>query len=248
MITIGWLVFYEIVKFMGKTVAIVQSNYIPWKGYFDLINMVDEFILYDEVQYTRRDWRNRNQIKTQIGQCWMTIPVSVKGKYLQKINETEISTQDWTHKHCSMLSHNYSKAIYFQEFWPFFESVYSKCFKEICLSKVNFYFITAICELLQITTKISWSTDYPRQLYNDKTERLVDLCKQSGATRYVSGPLARNYMDVGLFDEANIELDYIDYSGYQKYPQLFDGFIHNVTVLDLIFNMGKNATKYMKSF
>ena len=233
---------------MNKTVAIVQSNYIPWKGYFDLINMVDEFILYDEVQYTRRDWRNRNQIKTTNGIKWVTIPVEVKGRYLQKINETKVATKNWTKQHCSMLTCNYSNAPHFRDSWSIFGNIYSRCIQENYLSQINFYFITAICNFLEIKTKISWSTDYSLPFFDNKTERLVNLCKVTKATHYLSGPLASNYLETNLFAAANITLGYIDYSNYPEYPQLFGSFSHNVTILDLIFNTGKDAPKYMKSF
>ncbi len=100
----------------SKTVAIVQSNYIPWRGYFDLINSADEFILYDDAQYTIRDWRNRNLIKTADGPRWLTIPVKVKGKYLQKIKETVISDPSWGLQHWASLTHSYSKAAFFSEY------------------------------------------------------------------------------------------------------------------------------------
>src|ERR1700754_2429408 len=99
----------------AKRVAIVQSNYIPWKGYFDLIAAVDEFILYDDMQYTRRDWRNRNQIKTPLGVQWMTVPVQVKGKYYQKIKDTEIDGIDWAEAHWRLLAQNYRRAAHFNE-------------------------------------------------------------------------------------------------------------------------------------
>ena len=100
----------------SKRVAIVQSNYIPWKGYFDLINSVDEFVLFDDMQYTRRDWRNRNKIKTPQGLKWLSIPVKVKGKYYQKINETKIEKRDWANKHWKTISMNYRDSPHFKKF------------------------------------------------------------------------------------------------------------------------------------
>src|SRR5262245_25332489 len=119
---------------LPKAVAIVQSNYIPWKGYFDLINLVDEFILYDDVQYTRRDWRNRNKIKTANGPQWLTIPVEVKGKYSQKIKDTMITDPDWAHKHWRSIAHSYSKARCFRQYSEFFEDLYFGS-TELSLSK-----------------------------------------------------------------------------------------------------------------
>ena len=230
---------------MSKKVAIVQSNYIPWKGYFDLINSVDEFILYDDMQYTRRDWRNRNRIKTKDGSKWITIPVQVKGKYYQKIIETEIDVPDWSHTHWQLIRQNYLKAKYFDEYQEIFEELYMSC-QYSWLSKINYHFIIGICRILGITTQITWSMNY--KLVEGKTERLVDLCKQAGAIEYISGATAKNYIDENLFLREGIKIIYIDYSNYPEYNQLFPPFDHAVSIIDLIFNEGRNATKFMKSF
>lgn len=230
---------------MGKKVAIVQSNYIPWKGYFDLINFADEFILYDDVQYTKRDWRNRNKIKTPDGLMWLTIPVEVKGKYFQKINETVISDPRWYQKHWKAIVHNYSNAQYFSEYREIFEDLYLSS-NERYLSQVNYRFLSVICKFLGIDTKLLWSTDY--NLAGGKTERLVSLCKQAKATEYLSGPAAKDYVDEELFRNEGMVLRYMDYSGYPEYNQLFPPFKHQVSIIDLIFNEGPDATKYMKSF
>lgn len=228
-----------------KTVAIVQSNYIPWKGYFDLINLVDEFILFDDMQYTRRDWRNRNLIKTPKGLEWLTIPVDVKGKYYQKIKDTKISDLGWAKTHWATVVHNYSKAQHFREYRDFLEDLYLDC-KEEFLSRINFRFIEAICRVLKIKTHLSWSMDY--KLVEGQTERLVGLCKAAGATHYLSGPSARGYMEEQLFAQEGIAVSYIDYSGYPEYHQLHGSFEHGVTILDLILNQGPEATRFMKSF
>jgi len=230
---------------MGKKLAVVQSNYVPWKGYFDLMNLVDEFILFDDMQYTRRDWRNRNKIKTPNGPMWLTIPVQVKGKYLQKIKETVISDRDWNRKHWKTIVHHYSRAKYFQECKEFFEELYLGS-TQTYLSQINYRFLTAICQLLGIDTKLSWSMDY--RLVEGKTERLVDLCRQAGATEYVSGPTAKGYIDEEPFEDAGIAVHYMDYSGYPEYDQLYPPFEHHVSIVDLIFNAGPDAPKYMKSF
>jgi len=233
---------------MGKTkkVAILQSNYIPWKGYFDLINMVDEFILYDDMQYTRRDWRNRNIIKTANGPLWLTIPVDVKGKYFQLIKDTKIQDSSWAAKHWKSLSHNYAKARFFGKYREVFEELYRECEGEEFLCRVNYRFLTAICGVLGIKTKITWSMDY--ELAEGKTERLVALCRDAGAAHYISGPAAKDYIEDDLFSHAGIALSYIDYSGYPEYRQLFGEFTHKVSVIDLIFNEGPGAVKFMLSF
>jgi WbqC-like protein family len=230
---------------MSKTIAVVQSNYIPWRGYFDLINSVDEFILYDDVQYTIRDWRNRNIIKTQNGPRWLTIPVEVKGKYFQKIKDTVISDTTWGRKHWASIIHNYSRAKYFLIYRELFKDLYLRS-EDKLLSQINYRFIIAICKILGIRTTISRSMDY--NLVGDKTERLVHLCKQAGATAYLSGPSAKAYLDEDVFRNEGIAVAYIDYSGYPEYRQLYPPFEPSVTIVDLIFNEGPSATGYMKSF
>jgi WbqC-like protein family len=229
----------------GKRVAIVQSCYIPWKGYFDLINLVDEFVLYDDRQYTKRDWRNRNRIKTPQGSQWLTIPVEVKGRYEQRIDETRISDPGWADQHWKTLTHNYGSAPFFDDHRQQLESLYEGAGEER-LSVVNRTFLEELCGILGIATPLSWSTDYEAE--GTKTERLVSLCRAAGATTYLSGPSAREYMDESLFAEAGIALEYMDYSGYPEYPQLHPPFDHAVTVLDLILNTGPEAPRFMKSF
>lgn len=232
---------------MHKKVAILQSNYIPWKGYFDIIDSVDEFIIYDEMQYTTRDWRNRNKIKTAKGPQWISISVFAKGcqQSGQKISETKIQDTSWATQHWNSILLNYAKAPYFKDYKDIFETLYKECEQEEYLSKINYKFIKQINEILGITTKISYDTDYG--LIEGKTERLVDLCKKAGATEYLSGPAAKDYIDEKLFEEAGIKLSWMDYTGYREYPQLFPPFEHGVTVLDLIFNCGSDANKYIKA-
>lgn len=227
----------------NKKVAIVQSNYIPWKGYFDMIAAVDEFILYDDTQYTRRDWRNRNQIKTPHGVQWLTVPVKVKDKYHQTIRETEIDSTDWAEAHWKALSQNYRRAPYFTEVAEFLEPLYWQ-YHYTHLSVLNRTFIEAVCDYLGINTKISNSWDYT--LIDGKTERLVDLCAKAGGSEYISGPTAKDYLEARVFTEYGIKLTWFDYSGYPKYAQLWGDFTHGVTILDLLFNCGKAATGYMK--
>ena len=227
-------------------VAIVQSNYVPWKGYFDMVNMVDEFILYDDVQYTRRDWRNRNKTKTTKGLQWLTIPVEVKGKYHQQIKDTVISDPEWPKKHWKAIVYNYSKAKFFKDFKEQFEELYLDC-GEKYLSDINYRFITAINQILGITTTISWSMDYDLSVKGN-TEKLIQLCNQAGANTYLSGPSAKEYMDVKLLEDEGITLEWMDYNRYPEYSQLYPPFEHRVSIIDLIFNAGKNTINYMKSF
>ena len=226
-----------------KKVAILQSNYIPWKGYFDMIAAVDEFILYDDMQYTRRDWRNRNQIKTPQGVQWLSVPVLVKGKYHQKIRETEIDGSDWAEHHWKALTQNYARAPHFMEIAAWLKPLYL-CESFTHISQLNRRLIEGVCSYLGIMTVISTSSDYA--LVNGKTERLASLCAQAGGTEYLSGPSAKDYVDPQVFNDMGIKLTWFDYAGYPEYPQLWGEFTHGVTILDLLFNCGKEAPRYMR--
>jgi hypothetical protein len=228
-----------------KRVAIIQSNYIPWKGYFDIINLVDELILYDDRQYTRRDWRNRNLIKTDRGLRWLTIPVRTKGRYEQRIDETTISDPTWSGRHWKTLEHAYSGAPHFRTYRDAVGELYADSGEER-LSDVNRRFLESISRLLDIQTKFTWCTDYPAE--GERTARLVNLCRQAGGSEYLSGPAGRAYIDEGQFQAAGIELTYMDYSGYPQYPQLHGSFEHGVSIVDLLFNAGPDAWRFMKSF
>ncbi len=231
---------------MQKKVLITQSNYIPWKGYFDAINRVDEIVLYDEVQYTKRDWRNRNQIKTPQGLQWLSVPVEVKGKFFQSVKESRISDSKWAKTHWASIKQNYSKAGFFKEYAEIFEQFYLNN-SQVYLSDINRSLIEIVCRILGIHTKISFSDQYAKET-EGKNERLIEICKKTNASQYFSGPAAKNYIDENLFKKENIEVVYLDYSGYAEYKQLYGTFVHQVSIIDLIFNEGKCATQFMKSF
>jgi hypothetical protein len=224
-----------------KKVAILQSNYIPWKGYFDLIAAVDEFIIYDDMQFTKNDWRNRNKIKTPKGVEWLTIPV---GQGInRRIRDVMLPDSPWRVKHWRTLEGNYRRSECFNEIATWLKPLYLQN-DAVSLSEFNRAFMEAICLYLGITTRISNCWDY--NLGDGKTERLVDLCIQAGATEYISGPAARDYLDEALFGGARIKLTWFEYSGYPEYPQLWGAFDHGVTMLDLLFNCGRKSVDYMR--
>ncbi len=225
-------------------VAILQSNYIPWKGYFDLISSVDHFVLYDDVQYTRRDWRNRNKIKTAHGVQWLTLPVQVKGQYLHKISDIQVADTQWCREHWLSLKHSYSRAPQFDLMKDFVAGLYDRAGGMQKLSDVNYLFISEICKLLGINTQLHWSSEFT--LLDGKSERLLSVCQQLGATEYVSGPAAKDYLDVAMFEQAGVSVSWSDYSGYSEYSQLYPPFDHFVSIIDLLFNTGMGATEHMK--
>jgi hypothetical protein len=228
-------------------VAILQSNYIPWKGYFDLINAVDEFVLYDSAQYTHGDWRNRNRIKTPNGLQWLTIPVNAPFERSLPICEVQVLNERfrWQEKHWKSLVTNYSKAPYFNFYREIFEQLYIA--KEYhFLSEVNETFIRAIAGILGIKTKISLWREF--EYAGDRSERLLQICKQAGATTYLSGPAAKSYLNEDIFSEANIKVEWMNYAGYPEYPQFYPPFSHEVSILDLLFHTGPKAPEFMLTF
>jgi len=224
-----------------KKIAILQSNYIPWKGYFDIIRKADVFVIYDEVQYTKNDWRNRNLIKTPNGLDWLTIPVSQKS-LKQKINETYVSQHNWNKKHWSALVGNYSKAPFFKAYSEEFNELYSGI-ETSNLSEINLLFIKKINTILEIDTEIinSQSLD----LKGNKNERLIEAIKKLNANHYISGPAAKSYLNVEAFEKEDIQVEWMNYTNYPEYPQLFSPFKHTVTILDLLFNVGTEAKKFL---
>jgi WbqC-like protein family len=226
-----------------KKIVITQSNYIPWKGFFDSIALADEFVIYDDMQFTKRDWRNRNIIKTPTGNKWLTIPVEVKGKYFQKINETKISNKNWNIEHWNCIKQNYSKSIGYKEYYDFFEELYLNNNSNY-LTEVNYKFITSICQILNINTPIHFSSEF--ELKQERSERLLDICLKLNGTDYYSGPAAKAYMNEQTFKNSNIGIHYFDYSNYPVYKQMHEPFEHGVSVIDLLFNTGMDAKKMFK--
>ncbi|MBF4983628.1 WbqC family protein [Nonlabens mediterrranea] len=221
---------------------VIQSNYIPWKGYFDAINKADVVVIYDEMQYTKNDWRNRNKIKTSNGTQWLTIPVLMSGKFGQKINETQVFDKKWAIKHWKTLKQNYSKATYFKEIEELLFPIYNNIMTDN-LSEINMLFIKAILYYLGITTKIIRSKDLV--LHGDKNERLIGLCNQLNCNRYISGPAAKSYMDLELFASNHIKVEFLEYSGYKVHKQLFNDFEPLVSIVDILFNEGPNSRDYV---
>lgn len=226
-----------------KKVAILQSNYIPWKGYFDIINSVDTFIIYDEVQYTKNDWRNRNQIMTKQGPIWLTIPVKQETLH-QKICETKISLENWNKKHWNSIVASYGKANNFKNLKEQFEELYLKNNLQY-ISEINLAFIKKINEIFQIETEIIDSRDL--NLLGDKNEKLIDAIKKVKGDIYLSGPAAKEYLDKEMFSRENILVQWKSYSEYPTYETIHNNFSHNISILDVIFNNDKLSTKLITS-
>jgi len=222
-------------------VAVLQSNYIPWKGYFDIIHDVDLFVFYDDVQFTKNDWRNRNLIKKDNGPAWITIPV---GKDLnRRICDVELEDTKWAKSHFLMLKQYYGKAKYFANFERWLENLYLNTRWEY-LSDLNQFIIKHIANnFLNIKVRFDDSRNY--HLTGKSDERLLSLLEQVGATYYVSGPSGQSYIDENKFNSRGIELAYKDYANYPEYFQYHEPFSHNVTIFDLLFHTGPDASYYI---
>jgi hypothetical protein len=227
----------------ARRVAVIQSSYIPWKGYFDLIRAADRFVLLDDVQFTKRDWRSRNRIKTKDGVAWLSIPVHTKGRYVQRIDEVIISEPGWAMRHWDTIRRSYARTPYFDRYAALVEPLYTRPISDR-LSEVNHAFLTTICEALGIATPIAWSSAYRSR--DGRNERLIDICQACGATDYLSGPSALSYLDATAFRSAGITIHIANYDGYPEYPQPHPPFDHAVSVLDLLFCTGPKAIEYMK--
>jgi hypothetical protein len=231
---------------VSKTLVITQSNFIPWRGYFDLLRSADEVVLLDCVQYTRRDWRNRNRIKTANGPVWLTIPVETKGRYDQAIDETRIANSDWIQSHIRSIEVAYRGAAHYQALAPWLFDVMAEIRDEPFLTKVNARLLRAFCRRLDIDVALTQCTDLLERgalRSMDPTARLVQLAKAAGASRYLSGPAAKDYLDVAAFEREGIEVAWMDYTGYPEYPQLWGGFEPFVSIVDLVLNVGDRAAK-----
>ena len=186
----------------------------------------------------------RGSLNYYVSIQWLTIPVRQESLD-QKIKDTKISDKKWNIKHWRTISQNYSKSKYFKDYKDIFEELYLKCDEEY-LSQINYKFITTINEILEIKTKLRWSSEF--EILDGQTEKLLGICKDCNADIYLSGPAAKDYFNEELAKQENIKVEWMDYSGYKEYEQLNPPFEHGVTILDLIFNQGANAKEFMKSF
>lgn len=224
--------------------AILQPSYIPWRGYFHQIQKADIFVFYDDVQYDKHGWRNRNRIKTTQGTQWLTIPVHKKGNVEQArdIGDMKIaSNHPWNRKHLSTLTQSYSKANCFDEMAPTVAKWYSSPPELLADFTIGLTIELASC-LGVHKTKFLRSSQLG--ISGPRTERLINIVKSVGCNHYISGPSARDYLDEQCFVQAGITLEYMKYD-YPEYPQLYPPFDPHVSVLDLLFATGKRASTYI---
>jgi hypothetical protein len=230
----------------GKAIAIIQSNYIPWKGYFDIIASVDEFVIFDDVQFTRRDWRNRNKIVLDGRLHWLTIPVLSKGKFHEPIDSIMVAGRSWATAHWQTIRQAYRKAPHFSEFAAALEDLYHRAAALERLTDINELFLRELSALLALDTAFVRSDTVPHNAQS-ASERLIEICTARGATEYISGPAAQAYIDVALFEAAQVSLRYANYSGYPTYDQASREFEHGVSLIDVLMRCGPGARQHLRS-
>lgn len=224
--------------------SVVQPSFLPWRGYFSLIAASDVFVFYDDVQFDKNGWRNRNKIKTPAGPRWITVPVLTKGRSHQMIKDTRIAGgRDWADKILKSLELNYKKAPYFGSYFPWLREVLRREWATVC--ELDIALTKGICVFLGIETELLRASDLEVASDMAPVARIVEICRRLGATRYLSGPTARAYIDdPDEFSRGGIELHYCDYR-VDRYPQLCGEFVAQVSVVDLLFNCGEQSRNYL---
>ena len=231
-------------------VSVLQSNFLPWRGYFDLINSVDKFILYDCVQYTKNDWRNRNKIQSKNGVHWLTLQVEKPYSWC-KINEVLVIRSS-LRRVIASLEISYKKAKYFDIVFDIIIRPLLKysTYEHIYLSELNFDLICNISRFFNIKCDIQSTIHFPNTNFMDestKTKRLIRLLSEVGASSYLSGPSAMDYLseESSLFESHSIGLEYIKYPSYSTYSQFSDEFVPNLSIVDFIAHVGNSSNPFL---
>lgn len=221
-------------------VVVLQPTYLPWMGYFGMIDLADIFVFYDDVQFSVQSWQQRNKIKTSQGWIWLTVPIV--RQFGSRINDTKINNStNWNKKHWESIKQNYSKAPFFRKYTPIFEEVYGSEWEY--LADLNITLIKKMAEILGLETKFITSSEL--NIEGVKTERLLNTLKKIEANEYISGPGTKGYIEVNSFKENNIKLYWYEYQ-HPVYPQIRGEFIPYLSVIDLLFNTGDEAMRYIR--
>lgn len=225
-----------------QKLAAIQSNFLPWKGYFELIDSVDQFVLLDSVQYTKGDWRNRNRIKSPSGTRWLTLPVSASAR--ESIYKAKVTDDFWAKEVEKTLRNSYFKSPFFEWAHERIMQVLDECSNYKTLSEINMHSIQSFSKLLSVFTPIEQDRNFSS--IAGKNERLIQICIEANANVYVSGPSAKNYLDESLFKLSGIEVEWFEYKNYPKYDQLWGEFEDQVSIVDLLYNCGPNSSEYIR--
>ena len=225
-------------------IAISQPTYLPWQGYFALIDYVDEFIFLEKIQFSKRSWQQRNKIIYNNEEVYLTMPVKSKGEFTQNICDVEIdSFEKNKKKHINLIKGAYSKWKYFNQYFDILEKIFNE--NHIKLADLNKQLVIQICKTLDIKTKIS--TDKVLNLSSQKDIYLKDICLIKNCTNYISTLGSKNYFNENVyFPETKIKIDYFDFEN-NKYLQNSKNFVSKLSIIDLLFNLGPHTLKYLRN-
>ena len=225
----------------SRTVVVLQPGYLPWLGYFAQLHRSDVFVLYDDVQFDRESWRNRNRIKSAQGVHWLTVPVLTKGQNWPTNREIRINNKvNWRKKHLLSIRQSYAGAPYFSDYAGMFDEIYSREWE--LLLDLNLALLNALNDALRLKREIRLSSDLG--IGGKRVERLVAICRSLGATMFYEGAAGRDYIDESQFSKAGIKLEYQDYR-HPVYPQLHGEFVPYLSVVDLLFNCGPKSLEIL---
>lgn len=224
----------------NRTIGILQPGYLPWLGFFEQMYKSDVFVIYDDVQYDKEGWRNRNRIKTANGIQWLTVPVHVKLSDMPLIKDVKIDNKEnWRKKHLLSIKHSYSKARFYKEHIGIFEEAYSMDWEY--LVDIDMHFILKLADSLgMVAKKIVRSSGIEAGRGGDRIERLINICKAFGADVFYEGASGRSYIDNSAFAVHGIKVEYQDYK-HPVYKQLYGDFVPYLSVVDLLLNHGKDS-------
>ena len=227
-------------------IAISQPTYLPWLGYFDLMDQVDIFVFLDTVQFDKRSWQQRNRIKVPEGLLYLTVPVVVKGRFAQRIKDVEIESAYFIAKHLRSIETNYRRAPFFEKYFPELAAIFEMCSDHLRLADLNIRLIKWMSETLGIKTAVHRSSEIAHE--GSRSELLLSLCRTLNADDYISALGSANYLlgDLPLFLSAAIKVYFQDYE-HPQYGQLFPPFQSHASTLDLIFNEGDRALEILRS-
>jgi hypothetical protein len=232
-----------------KRVTLLQSNYLPWRGYFDFMANSDEFIVYDSCQYTVNDWRNRNQVKTHDGVRWITVPVITKGRFGQRITDAEVVDHKWIKAHFATIAAALGKAAYGKQTLDLLGECYELSAKTRSLHEINVTFLEAIHSALRLECRLTDDSAYGIDTIDDlsPSAKVAELVHRAGGTRYLTGPRGLDYLDLADFATRDIAVDVLDYSTLAPYPQLYGDFVDHLSVIDLLANAGATSASHLTS-
>jgi hypothetical protein len=222
--------------------VILQPAYLPWMGYFGMIDIADVFVFYDDVQFEKQSWQQRNRVKTPRGEAWLTVPIY--HDFGQKINEVKINNSlDWRKKHWQSIYQSYAKAPHFLEYQDEIQGIYQKEWEY--LGELNIFIIIKLAQLLHVRIPKFLKSSEIKGIEGQKTDRLLPILANLGADEYITGPGTRDYLETEKFRERGIKLYWYEYK-HPTYPQIRGEFVPYMSAIDLLFNTGGEAIKYIR--